>query len=144
MALSLHVLLVEDSEDDAALLIRELQRGGYDPTVHRVETADAMHAALDAEQWDIVVADYVLPRFSALAALVLLRKRGVDLPFIIVSGSIGPGIAAAAVKAGAHDYFMKGETAEICAAIDRVMTEADERRRNKAGDPTEYLASTAT
>ncbi len=127
----LRVLVVEDSEDDAALLVRELQRGGHEATVRRVETPEAMNAALDAEQWDVVIADYVLPRFSALAALVILRKRGMDLPFIIVSGSIGPGIAAAAVKAGAHDYFMKGETGRLSAAVARVMHEAGERRERR-------------
>jgi CheY-like chemotaxis protein len=115
----LRVLLVEDSEDDAALLIRELQRSGYNPHVLRVETPEAMNAALDAEDWDIILADYVLPRFSALGALVLLKKRGIDLPLIIVTGSVGEGIALAVTKAGARDYVMKGDTSRLSAAIDR-------------------------
>src|SRR5438093_3063718 len=112
----LRILLVEDSEDDTALLIRELQRAGYRPTLQRVETAEAMNAALDAEDWDIVLADYVLPRFSALAALVVLKKRGLDLPVIIVSGAISEGIALAAMKAGAHDYVMKNNIGRLGAA----------------------------
>src|SRR5437899_7335853 len=124
----LRVLLVEDSEDDAALLVRELRRGGYDARVLRVETPEAMNAALDAEDWDIVLADYVLPRFSALAALVVLKKRGLDLPVIIVSGAISEGIALAAMKAGAHDYVMKNNIGRLGAALERALTEAGEGR----------------
>lgn len=142
---SIRILLVEDSEDDAALLIREMQRAGYSPTFRRVETAEGMNAALDAEPWEIAVADYVLPRFGALAALLLLKKRRMDLPLIIASRSIGPGIAAAAVKAGAHDYFMKGEMGRLCAAIDRVMHEAGERReRRQTEQDAAKLASAAS
>ncbi|HEY9710048.1 MAG TPA: response regulator, partial [Oculatellaceae cyanobacterium] len=85
----LRVLIVEDSEDDAELLVYELESGGYDLIYERVDTPAAMNAALDKQQWDIVVADYTLPSFSAPAALNLLKERGIDLPFIIVSGTIG-------------------------------------------------------
>src|SRR5713101_1539141 len=85
----LRVLIVEDCEDDAALLLRELRRGGYAPSFERVDTPGAMSAALDRQTWDLVVADYSLPQFSGLAALALLQERGLDLPFIILSGTIG-------------------------------------------------------
>jgi PAS domain S-box-containing protein len=130
VAESLAVLVVEDSEDDAALLARELRRGGFAATVERVETADEMRAALERRTWNIVIADYTLPKFGAPAALALLREHGLDLPFIIVSGTIGEEIAVSAMKAGAHDYFMKGNLARLVPAIQRELREAAERRRS--------------
>jgi two-component system, cell cycle sensor histidine kinase and response regulator CckA len=124
---TLRVLVVEDSEDDAALLIRELRRGGYRPVFERVETAAAMKAALEAHRWDVVIADYALPGFSAPAALSILKSEGLDLPFIIVSGTIGEDTAVAAMKAGAHDYLMKGNLARLIPAIQRELREARER-----------------
>ena len=85
----LRVLIVEDSEDDTLLVIRELQRGGYAPTFERVETAEAMQNALRNQEWDIIIADYSLPHFSAPKALKLLQQSSLDLPFIIISGTIG-------------------------------------------------------
>src|SRR6185295_19672862 len=107
MSRSLAALLIEDSEDDAALLVRTLQRGGYDVTWRRVDTPETLDAALDERSWDVVLADYRLPHFSAPAALVGLKRRGLDIPVIIVSGSIGEEAAVAAMKAGAQDYLMK-------------------------------------
>jgi DNA-binding NtrC family response regulator len=126
----LRVLIVEDSEDDAALLARELKRGGLDVVVERVDHAEAMRTALERGPWDLVVADYTMPRFSAPAALALLKERGLDLPFIIVSGTIGEEVAVNAMKAGAHDYFMKGNLARFVPAIQRELREAAERRRS--------------
>lgn len=141
MERTLRVLLVEDSEDDAALLVRELERGGYVLTFQRVDTAEDMACALDGETWDIIIADYAMPRFSAPAALVLVKKRGLDIPFIIVSGAIGEETAVAAMKAGAHDYVMKGNTVRLCAAIDRELRDAAERRHRKQAEETiKYLA----
>jgi len=104
----LRILVIEDSEDDAIHLIRELRRGGYEPFYERVDSADAMSSALSQRPWDLVISDYVLPQFSGPAALQLLKETGVDLPFIIVSGNIGEDIAVEAMKAGAHDYIIKG------------------------------------
>jgi diguanylate cyclase (GGDEF)-like protein/PAS domain S-box-containing protein len=127
------MLLVEDQEDDALLLLRALRRGGYDPQYERVETPEAMSAALDRQSWDVVISDYSMPRFSGPAALRLLQQRGLDLPFIIVSGNIGEDIAVEAMKAGAHDYIMKGSVARLVPAIDREVREAAERAsRRKA------------
>lgn len=123
MSKPLRVLLVEDSEDDAELIINQLERSGYDLTYQRVENPTAMTIAL-AEQWDIVLADYALPKFSATAALNLLQSKKLDLPFIIVSGSIGDGSAVAAMKAGAHDYLMKDNLARLVPAIERELQEA--------------------
>ncbi len=103
MGKPLRVLIVEDSEDDARLLLHELKRGGYDPTYERVETREAMAQALEKQAWDIVLADYAMPHFSGLAALVLFKEMGLDLPFIIVSGTIGEEFAVELMKAGAHD-----------------------------------------
>jgi DNA-binding NtrC family response regulator len=103
MSTPLHVLIVEDSEDDSLLLKAELARGGYDVSYERVETADAMRAALQKSGWDIIISDHRMPQFSSLAALALYNACGCDIPFIVVSGSIGEELAVSAMKAGAHD-----------------------------------------
>jgi PAS domain S-box-containing protein len=129
----IRVLLVEDSEQDAALLLLELRRGGYHPESARVETEAAMAAALE-QPWDVVIADYVLPGFSGPAALKLLQSKGLDLPFIIVSGHIDEDTAVASMKAGAHDYVMKDRLARLVPAIEREMAEAEGRRARKRSE----------
>jgi len=131
----LKVLLVEDSEDDALLLLRELRRGGYEPLCERVDTAAAMEAALEERAWDIVISDHSMPAFSSSAALELLRAKGfVDMPFIIVSGQIGEDVAVAAMKAGAHDYIMKDNLARLNTAIERELREAEGRRERRRAE----------
>src|SRR5918992_152680 len=135
MGVPLKVLLVEDSEDDALLLLRELRRGGYEPLCERVDTAAGMEAALDERAWDLVIADHSMPAFSSSAALELLKRRGfVDVPFIIVSGRIGEDAAVAAMKAGAHDYIMKGNLARLNTAIERELREAEVRRERRRAE----------
>ncbi len=135
MGVALEVLLVEDSEDDALLLLRQLRRGGYEPILKRVDTAEAMEAALDERGWDLVVSDHSMPTFSSVAALDLLRRKGfVDLPFIIVSGQIGEDAAVAAMKAGAHDYLMKDNLARLNSAIERELREAEVRRERRRAE----------
>jgi DNA-binding NtrC family response regulator len=135
MGVPLEVLLVEDSEDDALLLLRQLRRGGYEPVWKRVDTAQAMEAALDERGWDLVVSDHSMPAFSSVAALDLLRRKGfVDLPFIIVSGQIGEDAAVAAMKAGAHDYLMKDNLARLNTAIERELREAEVRRERRLAE----------
>lgn len=132
IAKPLRVLIIEDSEDDALLLLRELGRRGYKPVSERVETADAMKAALQKQKWDLIISDYVLPQFSGPAALEVLKESGLDLPFIIVSGKIGEDSAVASMKAGAHDYMIKGSVKRLVPAIERELREAKvrhERRR---------------
>src|SRR5215217_287334 len=135
MGAPLKLLLVEDSEDDALLLVRMLRRGGYDLTWERVDTAAAMEAALDGHSWDLVISDDSMPAFNSLAALGLLRRKGfVDLPFIIVSGRIGEDAAVSAMKAGAHDYLMKDNLARLNSAIERELREADVRRERRQAE----------
>jgi PAS domain S-box-containing protein len=130
----LRVLIVEDLEDDALLLQRVLRQAGYDLRSERVDTAAAMNAALDRQAWDFVIADYTLPEFDGLAALALVKERGLDLPFIIVSGSIAEDIAVAAMKAGAHDFIMKSNLARLVPAVERELREAEVRRARKRAE----------
>ncbi len=127
MGKALRVLLVEDSEDDAILVIRELRHGGYEPHFCRVDTGPDMEAAIGGQEWDVVISDYNMPQFNALAALEVVRNSGHDLPFIIVSGKIGEDLAVTAMKAGANDYLMKGNLARLVPAIERELREADRR-----------------
>ncbi|HWF19245.1 MAG TPA: PAS domain S-box protein [Verrucomicrobiae bacterium] len=131
MSRPIRVLLVEDSELDAALLLLELRQNGYQPECQRVETAAEMTAALDRQSWDVVIADYVMPRFSGPAALKLMQRRELDLPFIIVSGHIDEDTAVASMKAGAHDYVMKDRLTRLVPAIEREMQEAANRAERR-------------
>lgn len=129
----LRLLMVEDSEDDALLLLRHLERAGYDLVTQRVDTPAAMSAALSQQPWDLVISDFTMPQFNATEALRLLQKTGLDLPFIILSGSIGEDTAVAAMKAGAHDYIMKGNLSRLVPAVERELREAEVRHeRNQA------------
>jgi PAS domain S-box-containing protein len=130
----LQVLLVEDSENDAALLELELERAGYQPACQRVDTDEAMSAALQSHKWDLVIADYVMPRFTGLDALALVRAKDLDIPFIIVSGHITDSTAVAAMKAGAHDYVMKDNLARLGPAVQRELREAEVRRERRRAD----------
>ena len=130
----LQVLLVEDSENDAALLELELERAGYAPSCHRVEAAETMAKALETQNWDLIIADYVMPRFSGLSALGLIKERGFDIPFIIVSGHITDDTAVAAMKAGAHDYVMKDNLARLGPAVERELREAEVRRARRRSE----------
>ncbi len=134
MAKPLRALIVEDSEDDTRLMVRALEKGGYDLEAQRVETPEAMRAALAEKTWDAVLADYTLPRFSGLAALKLFQETGIDLPFIIVSGTIGEETAVKAMKAGAHDYVMKNNLPRLIPVIEREMREALIRRERQQAE----------
>ena len=142
MSKLLRVLIVEDSEDDAELLAIELKRGNYEITYQRVETKTDMQAALQGSQsWDIVLADYSMPQFSAIAALELLKEHNLDLPFVIVSGKIGEDTAVAAMKAGAHDYLVKGKLSRLIPAVERELREAILREEYRAAQKRiRYLA----
>ena len=135
MGVPLRVLLVEDSENDALLILRELRRGGYEPVSRRVETAAGMEAVLEEGAWDLVISDHSMPDFNSLAALDLVRGKGfVDLPFIIVSGRIGEDAAVSAMKAGAHDYIMKDNLARLNSAIERELGDAEVRGRRREAE----------
>ena len=135
----LRVLIIEDSEADTELLLRELRRGGYAPEFERVETPEGLNAALAQRPWDLIISDYAMPRFDGLQALKLVQKKGTDIPFIIVSGSIGEDIAVSAMKAGAHDYLIKGHTARLLPAIERELREVNVRHGRRQADETIHL-----
>ncbi len=125
----LRVLIIEDYEEDALLLQRHLGRAGYAVEAVRVETAIQLTDALDhPNPWDLVIADYTLPSFGARDALALIQKSGVDLPFIIVSGTIDEVSAVNAMRAGAHDYVLKGHLERLLPAIERELSDAERRR----------------
>ncbi len=132
---TLRVLNVENSERDAALLARHLSRAGYELVSDRVETPEAMRAALESKEWDVILCDYSMPHFNALAALALLQETELDIPFIIISGTVGEAVAVEAMRAGAHDYLMKDNLARLAPTIEREMHEAENRRaRRRAED----------
>lgn len=133
MPRNLRLLLIEDSEEDALILLRELKKADYDITCRRVERLADLESSL-LEQWDLIVSDYNLPGFLAPDALKMTQEKGVDLPFIIVSGMIGEETAVAAMKAGAHDYMMKGNLQRLPPAIERELREAEERRKRKEAE----------
>jgi len=131
MAHRLRVLMVEDSAEEVALIARELERGGYEPSITRVDNAEELTAALTQQTWDIVLSDYVMPGFSALEALHLVHRYQADLPFIIVSGGVGEEVAVAGVKAGANDYIMKLNLKRLPSVVERELREAEARRQRQ-------------
>ena len=141
MARPLRVLILEDSEDDTLLLLRELKRSGYEVEFERVDTAQAMQSALHQKIWDLILSDYSMPEFDAPKALELLKASGLDLPFLIVSGTIGEETAVAALKAGANDFLVKGKFSRLGPAIERELREAESRNeRRRAEERLRYQA----
>jgi PAS domain S-box-containing protein len=134
MKTPLRVLIVEDSEDDTQLVLRELKRAGFDPSYKRVETPKTMQAALTKQAWDVIIADYSMPHFSGLAALKVMQDTGLDFPFILVSGTIGEDLAVSAMKAGAHDYLMKDNLTRLAPAIQRELLDAKGRRARRLAE----------
>lgn len=124
----LRVLVVEDYEPDALLLRRHLNRAGYDTEMRRIETREQMDDALRNGPWDLVIADYTLPSFGARDALAMMQASGLDLPFIIVSGTISEESAVSAMRAGAHDYVLKGNLERLLPAIERELADSEARR----------------
>lgn len=134
MGKPLKLLLVEDSDRDAAHVMLSLRRGGWSPEVRRVETREEMLAALDEAAFDVVVSDYHLPRFSGPEALETLRASGRDIPFIIVSGAIGEDTAVRLMRGGASDYLLKDRLARLTAAIEHELQQAEERRAKRRAE----------
>jgi signal transduction histidine kinase len=126
--------MVEDSEYDAVLLEGELRKGGYSPIVSRVETAETLEEALGRQEWDIIFADFTMPQFSSVAALEIVKQRGLDVPFIIVSGTISEDQAVAAMKAGSHDYILKGNLKRLIPVVQRELREVEERRNRRRAE----------
>ncbi len=134
MSIPLAVIIVEDTESDAQLILRLLRNADYELTSKRVETALEMRAALEQQNWDIVISDYSLPQFDGTAALALLQELHSDIPFIAVSGTIGEETAVAMMKAGAHDYLMKGNLARLVPAVKRELAQAKVREERKQAE----------
>jgi len=138
----IEILIVEDSESDALLLMEEFKQKNYTPVYHRVETRDDFLSALKTRIWDTVICDYSLPQFSGPAALELFRAEGFDLPFIVVSGVYGEDYAVSMMKAGASDYILKSNLSRLVPAVEREIEAAQERRLRKRGEGAmQYLAS---
>jgi signal transduction histidine kinase len=131
MPKQLKVLLVEDNERDAALLLHELHRGGYEPVSERVETREDLRAALERQSWDIVLSDYSMPSLGAPEALAIVKENGRELPFIIISGTVDEEAAVDAMRAGAHDFMSKGALARLLPSIEREMRDAAFRVQRK-------------
>jgi signal transduction histidine kinase len=127
----LRALILEDSDDDVLLLVTHLRRSGFELTYRRADSAAGCERALAEEPWDIVFADYQMPQFTALDALKVLHRRRIDIPFIIVSGSIGESAAVEAMRAGAHDFFLKGNLTRLASAVERERNEAEVRRERR-------------
>ena len=126
---SLRVLVIEDSDDDASLVLRELKRAGFDLDFIRVDAPDALKGSLDSREWDLVISDFSMPKLSGMEALKLVRSMACEAPFIFVSGTIGEDTAVAALKDGAQDYIIKSNLKRLVPAVQRALREADERRQ---------------
>lgn len=125
----LNILIIEDSDSDAQLIIRLLKRSGFRFVYEQIQTSEEMAAAITRESdWDIILSDYNMPQFDALAALKLLHESGKDIPFIVISGAIGEDTAVSIMKGGAHDYVMKNNLPRLIPAIERELREAGIRR----------------
>ena len=131
MTSALKMIIVDDSEDDAEFIQEEVKKAGYELTATRVDSADALQAALAQGDWDLVLSDHSMPGFSASAALRVLEGSGMDIPFIIVSGAIGEELAVALMRLGAHDFVMKDRLGRLVPAIERELAEAEVRRNYK-------------
>jgi PAS domain S-box-containing protein len=130
----LQVLIVDGSEEDARLLLGELCKNGYEPYHVRVDTAEAMKIAVEEHEWDIVLSECVMPEFSGIAALEILKEKGIDVPFILVSRKIDEETAVQLMREGAHDYFEKGSLKRLVPAIERELQKAEERHQRKKAE----------
>ena len=135
MSRPLRVLVIEDSDDDAELLLRELRRVGYEPLSERVDTAPALTRALEAS-WDLIVCDFRMPTLDALTALALVRGRQIDTPFIIVSGTVGEEHAVAALRSGAQDFVLKQNLTRLGPAIERELRDSETRIKRALAETT--------
>ena len=124
----LRVLIIEDSEDDAILIARELKSGGYDVEYQRVDSADALGRFCDCQDWDLIISDYSMPHFSGTDALNLVRSKNLEIPFLFVSGTIGEETAVSAMKHGAQDYLMKDNLKRLVPAAQRELREHEQRK----------------
>src|SRR5260221_4342043 len=142
MADSLRVLIVEDSPEDAFLIVQELSGGGFTVISERVASATAMQGALEAHSWNLIISDYSIPGFSGPAALALYQQKDLDIPFIMVSGVMGEALAVEMVKSGAHNYVMKDQLSRLVPAVRQELRAAQQRLVRKQAEATAaYIAS---
>ncbi len=134
MKQTLKILQVEDSESDAALIVRHMERAGYQVQARRVEDAAEMRQALDEEEWDVVISDHQMAQFDAPGALLILQESDRDLPFLVVSGAIGEELAVAMMKSGAHDYLLKNDLARLAPAVEREIRDARTRHERRLAE----------
>ena len=138
----LRILIIEDSEKDAFLILRELERGGFTIESERVATEAGMTSALRTKHWDLVISDYSMPQFNGHHALAVYQQSGVDAPFFLVSGQVGEHIAVDMLKAGAHYYVKKEQLARLVPAVRKELAAATERRiHQQSEEAARYLAS---
>ncbi|WP_089719157.1 hybrid sensor histidine kinase/response regulator [Candidatus Entotheonella palauensis] len=130
----LKVIIVDDNEDDAILLVRALRRGGFEPAYRCIDNATALRQTLIEAPWELVICDHVMPQFDSLTALKIVEEAGLDLPFIVVSGTMGEELAVTTMKAGAHDYIMKDNLLRLVPAVERELGEAQERRLRRQAE----------
>jgi PAS domain S-box-containing protein len=130
----LRVLIVEDSENDARLIHRQLTTAGYEVVLRRVETEAELRAALTDDSWQLVLCDYHLPRLNAIRALEIIQATGLDLPVVVVSGQIGEEAAVDLMRRGAHDYLLKDKMARFIPVVQRELQEAEERSRHRQSE----------
>ncbi|MGW8156985.1 MAG: ATP-binding protein [Desulfoprunum sp.] len=128
---NLRLLLIEDSEDDALLAVEEVCKGGYAPDCTRVDTPQAVEAALESDHWDVAIVDYNLPSFTGMDALRIIQEKGLDIPLFLVSGAIGEEQVVEAMKAGFHDVIVKGHYTRLAQALGRELREAGIRRERR-------------
>jgi len=131
MNTTLRILNVEDSENDSFLIIHEIEKGGYVVECERIDTAETMKAALEEKKWDIILSDYRMPHFNGIEALTIVNNSGIDIPFIVISGTIGEEIAVEMMKVGAHDYLMKNNLQRLLPAIERELRESKSRAEQR-------------
>ena len=129
----LTVLIVEDSADDTQLMLREIKRGGYTVFSERVETKAGMQEALSRQPWDIILSDYSMPHFSAMASLETLKASGLDIFFLVISGRVGEETAVAALKGGGHDFLTKDKLSRLIPAISRSTADGARSLRRTRG-----------
>lgn len=134
VGMPLRVLIIENSPDDAELLLRELRRGGYEVTYQLVDRREAMQEALARQRWDLILSDHAMPTFSAPGALRLLRERGHDIPVIIVSGISAEAAPAMLMELGAQDYVLKSDLSRLAPAVARQLHEAEQRHNRRWAD----------
>ncbi|MCD4664650.1 MAG: response regulator, partial [Bacteroidales bacterium] len=131
MSKSLNLLIIEDSEIDALIIVKALKQGGYVPKWERVDTEKEMRAALEKQEWDLIISDYSMPDFNGLEALKIFKEYNIDIPFILISGVIEEEFAVDAMVSGAHDYIMKDKLFKLLPTVERELRDAKIRRDQK-------------